>query len=155
MCSDALSCFKSKQQLLREPLFHPNLESDDEQFWLPSQLTRAISSLSTYSEETQLEGLKVLLQCTCLQKWCLSQKTVLSIVQLCLHIYAGGSTATKTAAVATASQAVQAYISFLYESSATSLPDDQDQVQFFFLSSTGFYFLCSLSLFLLSFFSWF
>lgn len=47
------------QQLLREPLFHPNLESDDEQFWLPSQLTRAISSLSTYSEETQLEGLKV------------------------------------------------------------------------------------------------
>ncbi|KAL1419701.1 hypothetical protein MTO96_024972 [Rhipicephalus appendiculatus] len=74
--------FSGLQQLLREQLFNPNLECDDEQLWLPSQLMRAISSLASHPEEAQVEGLKVILQCCCLQNWCLSQNAGL------LHRYA-------------------------------------------------------------------
>lgn len=119
--------FNGLQQLLREQLFHPNLECDDEQFWLPSQLMRAVSSLASHSEEAQVEGLKVILQCCCLQNWCLSQNAVCSIVMLCLDIYGHGSASTKSAAVASASQGVQGYVSFLFESAAEDAADEEER----------------------------
>ncbi|XP_040062115.1 brefeldin A-inhibited guanine nucleotide-exchange protein 3 [Ixodes scapularis] len=115
------------QQLLREQLFNPNFESDDEELWLPSQLMRAVSSLNSHSEEVQVEGLKVLMQCTCLQNWCLSQNTVLAIAKLCLDIYGSSSAAAKTAAITTASQTVQAYVCFLFDSSVEDARDDEEQ----------------------------
>ncbi|CAN7988152.1 unnamed protein product [Ixodes hexagonus] len=115
------------QQLLREQLFNPNFESDDEQLWLPSQLMRAVSSLTSHSEEVQVEGLKVLMQCTCLQNWCLSQSTALAIAKLCLDIYGSGSSSTRSAAVATASQTVQAYVCFLFDPSVEDARDDEEQ----------------------------
>ncbi|XP_077540240.1 brefeldin A-inhibited guanine nucleotide-exchange protein 3 isoform X1 [Haemaphysalis longicornis] len=119
--------FNGLQQLLREQLFHPNLECDDEQFWLPSQLMRAVSSLASHSEEAQVEGLKVILQCCCLQNWCLSQNAVCSIVTLCLDIYGHGSASTKSAAVASASQGVQGYVSFLFDSAAEDAADEEER----------------------------
>uniref|UniRef100_A0A224YUN2 Brefeldin A-inhibited guanine nucleotide-exchange protein 3 n=1 Tax=Rhipicephalus zambeziensis TaxID=60191 RepID=A0A224YUN2_9ACAR len=119
--------FSGLQQLLREQLFNPNLECDDEQLWLPSQLMRAISSLASHPEEAQVEGLKVILQCCCLQNWCLSQNAVFSIVTLCLNIYSHGSAGTKSAAVASASQSVQGYVSFLFESAAEDAADEEER----------------------------
>ncbi|XP_037519750.1 LOW QUALITY PROTEIN: brefeldin A-inhibited guanine nucleotide-exchange protein 3-like [Rhipicephalus sanguineus] len=119
--------FSGLQQLLREQLFNPNLECDDEQLWLPSQLMRAISSLASQPEEAQVEGLKVILQCCCLQNWCLSQNAVFSIVTLCLNIYSHGSAGTKSAAVASASQSVQGYVSFLFESAAEDAADEEER----------------------------
>ncbi|XP_075751302.1 brefeldin A-inhibited guanine nucleotide-exchange protein 3 isoform X2 [Rhipicephalus microplus] len=119
--------FSGLQQLLREQLFNPNLECDDEQLWLPSQLMRAISSLASHPEEAQVEGLKVILQCCCLQNWCLSQNAVFSIVTLCLNIYSHGSAGTKSAAVASASQSVQGYVSFLFESAAEEAADEEER----------------------------
>ncbi|XP_037578110.1 brefeldin A-inhibited guanine nucleotide-exchange protein 3 isoform X2 [Dermacentor silvarum] len=119
--------FSGLQQLLREQLFNPNLECDDEQLWLPSQLMRAISSLASHTEEAQVEGLKVILQCCCLQNWCLSQNAVFSIVTLCLDIYNHGSAGTKSAAVASASQSVQGYVSFLFESAADDAADEEER----------------------------
>lgn len=126
--------FNGLQQLLREQLFHPNLECDDEQFWLPSQLMRAVSSLASHSEEAQVEGLKVILQCCCLQNWCLSQNAVCSIVTLCLDIYGHGSASTKSAAVASASQGVQGYVSFLFDSAAEDAADEEERVIFLLLT---------------------
>lgn len=119
--------FSGLQQLLREQLFNPNLECDDEQLWLPSQLMRALSSLASHSEEVQVEGLKVILQCCCLQNWCLSQNAVCSIVSLCLDIYGHGSAGTKSAAVASASQSVQGYVSFLFDSVAEDVADEEER----------------------------
>lgn len=104
------------QQLLRGQMFNPNFESENEELWLPCQLTRALASIVSQHEDIQVEGLKLILQCTCSNGWYLSQNGVQTILQLCIDVYGTGSSAAlRTAAAATASQTAQSYVSFLME----------------------------------------
>ncbi|XP_064488715.1 brefeldin A-inhibited guanine nucleotide-exchange protein 3-like isoform X2 [Ornithodoros turicata] len=126
------------QQLLKEKLFNPNFESENEELWLPNQLTRSIASIVSQHEDVQLEGLKLILQCTCSNGWYLSQNGVQGILLLCIGIYgATTSVPVRTAALATAGQTVQSYVSFIMEASEDAEEGTEDGQQHYSEDAVG------------------
>ena len=52
-------CFLYYFQLLRDNQFYSSFQETDESTWIPSQLLSALSSISSHSEDIQVDLLKV------------------------------------------------------------------------------------------------
>uniref|UniRef100_T1J3I1 SEC7 domain-containing protein n=1 Tax=Strigamia maritima TaxID=126957 RepID=T1J3I1_STRMM len=103
------------QKLLRDDRFQSNFECENELQWLPSQMLQTVGVMQVYSDEVQVEILKVLLNMVCTNWWTMNSKMIQQIFQLCLDSYTEGGSAVRTAAQATASQTLRSFCNYLDE----------------------------------------
>lgn len=124
-----LHSIKGFEEIVRDKSFQASFETEDEEKWLPSQLVKAVQSVSSQQDEVQLEILKILLKMAYGSGWYLSTLGVLQLLQLYCDVYINGSGQVKTASLATASQTLQAFCSFLQDVDSTdqgNTSDDSD-----------------------------
>jgi brefeldin A-inhibited guanine nucleotide-exchange protein 3 len=103
------------QKIIRDERFSLGLEPEDDSIWLPAQLLRATSSLSTISnnEETVVNVLRLFLAVSCSPNCTLNGRLLIEILSKCSECWEHGSRAVRAASLAASSQSLRTFCGFL------------------------------------------
>ncbi|XP_052900381.1 brefeldin A-inhibited guanine nucleotide-exchange protein 3 [Anopheles moucheti] len=101
-------------RIIREERFFIGLEPEDDSLWLPAQLLRATSSLSTIAnEDTVVNVLRLILAMACSQTCTLNGRLLIEMLSKCGECWENGSRAVKAASLAAGSQCLRTFCAFL------------------------------------------
>lgn len=112
----SLSLPLSFQRIIRDERFYIGLEPEDDSLWLPAQLLRATSSVSTQqqsSEDNLVHVLRLFLSMACSATCTLNGRLLIEILSRCGENWENGTRAVKAASLAAASQCLRTFSSFL------------------------------------------
>uniref|UniRef100_A0A182MKZ8 SEC7 domain-containing protein n=1 Tax=Anopheles culicifacies TaxID=139723 RepID=A0A182MKZ8_9DIPT len=101
-------------RIIRDERFFIGLEPEDDSLWLPAQLLRATSSLSTIAnEDTVVNVLRLILAMACSQTCTLNGRLLIEMLSKCGECWENGSRAVKAASLAAGSQCLRTFCAFL------------------------------------------
>uniref|UniRef100_A0AAG5DLN3 SEC7 domain-containing protein n=1 Tax=Anopheles atroparvus TaxID=41427 RepID=A0AAG5DLN3_ANOAO len=101
-------------RIIRDERFFIGLEPEDDSLWLPAQLLRATSSLSTIAnEDTVVNVLRLILAMACSQTCTLNGRLLIEVLSKCGECWENGSRAVKAASLAAGSQCLRTFCAFL------------------------------------------
>uniref|UniRef100_A0A1S4G9F5 SEC7 domain-containing protein n=1 Tax=Anopheles gambiae TaxID=7165 RepID=A0A1S4G9F5_ANOGA len=101
-------------RIIRDERFFTGLEPEDDSLWLPAQLLRATSSLSSIAnEDTVVNVLRLILAMACSQTCTLNGRLLIEMLSKCGECWENGSRAVKAASLAAGSQCLRTFCAFL------------------------------------------
>uniref|UniRef100_A0A182PX17 SEC7 domain-containing protein n=1 Tax=Anopheles epiroticus TaxID=199890 RepID=A0A182PX17_9DIPT len=101
-------------RIIRDERFFTGLEPEDDSLWLPAQLLRATSSLSSISnEDTVVNVLRLILAMACSHTCTLNGRLLIEMLSKCGECWENGSRAVKAASLAAGSQCLRTFCAFL------------------------------------------
>ncbi|GAB1608967.1 hypothetical protein Ahia01_001181900, partial [Argonauta hians] len=100
---------KGIELLLQDEQFQSNVESENEEDWLPIQILNTVYCTPHLQEDAQVEILKLLLNMTFSSTWCLNSKIIIEISQVYIQMYVAGSVSVHSAIKATITQMLSTF----------------------------------------------
>ncbi|XP_049546129.1 brefeldin A-inhibited guanine nucleotide-exchange protein 3 [Anopheles darlingi] len=102
-------------RIIRDERFFAGLEPEDDSLWLPAQLLRATSSLSTVAntEDTVVNVLRLILAMACSPTCTLNGRLLIEVLSRCGECWENGSRAVRAASLAAGSQCLRTFCAFL------------------------------------------
>lgn len=89
-------------------------ETEDDTYWLPSQLLQATNSImTTGNEDTIINVLRLFLSMSVSEHCTLNGRLLIEMLQRCGECYESNSRSIRAASLATASQCLRSFCSFL------------------------------------------
>ena len=100
--------------MIRDERFFIGLEPEDDSLWLPAQLLRSTSSISAQGNEDNIVNvLRLFLSMACAPTCTLNGRLLIEVLSRCGECWENGSRAVKCASLATASQCLRTFCTFL------------------------------------------
>ncbi|XP_058064103.1 brefeldin A-inhibited guanine nucleotide-exchange protein 3 [Anopheles bellator] len=101
-------------RIIRDERFFAGLEPEDDSLWLPAQLLRSTSCLSTTAnEDTVVNVLRLILAMACSPTCTLNGRLLIEVLSKCGECWENGSRAVKAASLAAGSQCLRTFCAFL------------------------------------------
>ncbi|XP_021695176.1 brefeldin A-inhibited guanine nucleotide-exchange protein 3 [Aedes aegypti] len=101
-------------RIIRDERFFFGLEPEDDSLWLPAQLLRSTSGISTVgNEDTVVNVLRLFLSMACSPTCTLNGRLLIEVLSKCGECWENGSRAVKAASLAAGSQCLRAFCTFL------------------------------------------
>lgn len=104
------------QKLIRDERFFIGLEPEDDSNWLPAQLLRSTNGISctgNNNEETVVNVLRLFLSMACAPTCTLNGRLLIEVLSRCGEFWEYGTRSIKAASLASASQCLRTFCSFL------------------------------------------